>query len=205
MILRVIALTALSFYLAQSPYTALWLIGQIGLTVSFLKWFFLMQQFAAGNYFRSNTLNWFWGFVASIFCLVPFAQWKTMHPQKTALASDLKPFQKKMRNLAWKLWIPAYSLGYSIKNFWNIFRLFRLFKDRDTRLKFLLSLVMMQIFFFVLRPLIPYFWTNWIPGYVLFLMIVDVYVYNELDNPQPYDTKNLNWLLKVKNHTLYKY
>jgi len=188
----VLALTALSLPLALSEVLILWLLSQALLAIAFLQWFILLHDFGHGIFFKSQAANWFWGSIASIFCLVPFSQWKHMHQQhhQHLEQQDLDPtrdshpptnLQKKFRNFAWKWWLPLYSLRYSLKNLWNIPRLFRIFPSSNVRIHFLISLIFMQLFFLIIAPAIPSLLTTWLPAYVLFLVGVDVLLYSQYE------------------------
>lgn len=184
---KVIFLTVLSMGLSYSGFFALLVIGQILLGISILQWFVLLHDFGHNHFFKSDLVNSFWGYIASLFCLVPFSPWKSIHAKHhtwtgwqdkdPTMEATLQIRQKKkiwpITRLAWKLWIPAITLTFSFKNFWNILKLFRLFHETQLRVNFIFSISLLLSFIFFIIPLIPMFWITWLPGFTLFLVISD--------------------------------
>lgn len=179
---RVVVLTAIAFFLSLSPATSWWLIGQVLLAVSIFQWFVLLHDFGHETFFQSKWANLVGGYVASVFCLLPFTPWKLMHERHHAAESfeDDPTMQSGQKNpgegwlyFCWRFGIPVYALRYSLKNFWAIKKLWRLFPERHLRVQLVCSFLMMQAFFLGIRPMIPDFPRTWILGYVLFLVMVD--------------------------------
>ncbi|QDK38642.1 fatty acid desaturase [Bdellovibrio sp. NC01] len=184
---RVIALTAMSVVLSLSSMTLVWLVGQCLFAIAVLQWFVLLHDFGHNVFFKSGTANWIWGHVASIFCLVPFTPWKFIHAQhhtwtgwqdkdptmESTLPQNGNNSRRKVARFAWRWWIPVLAISFSVKNFWNMPRLFRLFPRTKERWQFVFSFLVMQLTFWVIFPHTPHIWKIWTVGYLLFLVIAD--------------------------------
>lgn len=184
---KVLALTALSIGLSYSGFLIFLIMGQVLLAISILQWFILLHDFGHNHFFKSEIANSFWGHIASLFCLVPFTPWKAIHAKHhtwtgwqdkdPTMETTLQIREKKkmwpLTRLVWKLWIPAITLAFSFKNFWNLSKLFRLFVETKLRINFIFSILLLLGFVFFIIPLIPQVWITWLPGYFLFLVISD--------------------------------
>ncbi len=184
---RVIALTAISIVISLSANPLVWFIGQCLFAIAVLQWFVLLHDFGHNVFFKSPAANWIWGHVASVFCLVPFAPWKFIHAQhhvwtgwqdkdptmEATLPKNGKIPQRKLVRWAWRWWIPLLSLSFSVKNFWNMPRLFRIFPRFKERWQFVFSFFVMQLIFWFAFPHTPHLWQIWALGYFLFLVIAD--------------------------------
>ncbi|MGZ3787800.1 MAG: hypothetical protein ACXVLQ_04715 [Bacteriovorax sp.] len=72
--------------------------------------------------------------------------------------------------------VPINVVVFSLKNFWNIKRLFSLFPQKEIRRRFIMSILTMNLFFMVIVPRIPKFWNKFLLSYVLFLVIAELYL-----------------------------
>lgn len=162
----------LALYLCTRPTIALWLFGQILLSLSILQFFFLLQKFGHENELHSKWINSLGGHITSFFCLLPFNQWRILNCHLNKNSPQAIAIEKKY-------FPPLNVLLYSIKNYWNIKKLFSLFPDKKTRLTFILSLLVMNCFFLVVMPNIPHFWKKFGLGYFLFLVLVERWLINQ--------------------------
>lgn len=179
--------TTIALYLSFSDITALWFLGQMLFGITVLQWFILMHDFGHNYFFKNSYLNWFFGYWCSIICLVPFAPWKWIHSQHHTWTGwhDLDPTQEstqpskssflknKLANWSWKLGIPTLTLAFSFKNFWNLPRLFRLFKEPSKRMHFIFSVTFPILVIVSLIYFVPGFWHAWALGYLFFLILSD--------------------------------
>jgi hypothetical protein len=130
-------------------------------------WFLFLNEFAQKKMFQSEWINGILGHLASMICLLPFYQWKTMQENK---ANELGLKRK---------WLPPLNvLIYSMKNFWNIKRLWNLYPDKLLRKKFILSILAMNTMLLGIIPRVPGFWSKFGPAYFLFLVIAEIYLQN---------------------------
>jgi len=128
-------------------------------------WFLFLDDFSTRKVFTSNWINWPLGHLASMICLLPFFQWKTIkeHPEYH------KSIERK--------WIlPLNVVAYSVKNFWNIKRLWKAFPEK--RKKFIISIFAMNLMFMGIIPQVPQFWIKFGPSYVGFLLLAELYLQN---------------------------
>lgn len=157
---------ALSIYLCTKDQMIIWILGQICLALSVLQSFFLLQKFGHGEEIESYKLNSLGGHITSFFCLVPYNQWRFLNSRKIKDAPRAIDIEKKF-------FPPLNVLAYSVKNYWNIKKLFGLFPEKSTRIKFLMSIFVMNFFFLVVMPNVPQFWKKFGIGYLLFLILVE--------------------------------
>lgn len=152
-----------ALYLCSQARVALWIPGQILLAIAIMQSFILLQKFGEGEEIKSGIINSIGGHVTSFFCLVPFNQWRVLNKKDEVLAI---PIEKKF--------IPPLNvMAYSMKNYWNIKKLFSRFPDKKTRINFVLSMLVMNVFFIGVMPNVPHFWRKFGIGYVLFLLLAE--------------------------------
>lgn len=118
----------------------LWGLGQAVLAVALLQWFVLLHECGHGVLFRSAWPNRAVGHLAGFFSTIPFASWKPVHglhhkwtgwqdldpTTQSLVPRALKPFERALMNVCWRLWIPAFTVLYRVSNFWNLPRLARM-------------------------------------------------------------------------------
>lgn len=212
-LLFVSLITVLAIYLSFSINIYAWLIGQLLYGLCVLQWFVLLHDFGHNYFFRSKFLNWFFGYVSSFFCLVPFAPWKWIHAQhhtwtgwhnldptqEGTLPSNATPTKRKLSNWSWKLGIPALTLAFSLQNFWNLPRLFRYFKEPAKRIQCVFSILFLITTFILQVCLIPGFLVAWTLGYCLFLIVSDPLLISQHAHvPQKIDSENKATPFSVK-------
>ena len=145
--LSCIAITASGVSLSLSPRWWLWATGQLLLALSLVQWFALLHECGHETLFRSKRLHAPLGQLAGFFALIPFRNWKSVHrrhhkwtgwqdidPTTQALVPrELGRVERAIVNVAWRCWIPMFSVVYRINNFWNWPRLKALFAKREDR------------------------------------------------------------------------
>jgi omega-6 fatty acid desaturase (delta-12 desaturase) len=142
-----LGLTGLAIGLSLAPHWALWLAGQILLSLSLLQWFCVLHEAGHKTLFRSGWLNRISGYLAGFFALIPFDCWKLVHARHhrwtgwqdmDATTATLVPrrlhwLERTVINLCWKLSLPLFSTIYRLTNYWHLPRLFRFFPRRGQR------------------------------------------------------------------------
>lgn len=204
----VFVLTTISIYLSFSENAWLWLLGQFLYGVVVFQWFVLLHDFGHNYFFKAKWLNWAFGYISSMICLIPFAPWKWIHSlhhtwtgwhdldptQESTLPKQNRPLQAAIANFVWVTWIPVLTLAFSFKNFWNLPRLFRLFKEPNKRIHFIISVTLPLLAFGLQIYFIPGFLVAWALGYYFFLFISDpLLISQHVHMPQQIsDGKNVN-------------
>jgi len=141
------SLTASGLMLAASGYPMAWLAGQLLLAVAFLQWFILLHEAGHLTLFRRRGPNLIAGHLAGFMALIPFASWRRVHglhhlwtgwqdldPTTASLAPRARGRLNTVAvDLAWRFWLPLFSVAYRLGNYWNLPRLLRLFPAGSQR------------------------------------------------------------------------
>src|SRR5262245_1862158 len=139
------ALTAGGLALAASPSWGLWSAGQAVLSVAFVQWFVILHECGHDTLFRSRRLHRPVGHVAGFFGLIPFESWKRVHARhhKWTGWQDLDPTtaalvprplgaaERWIVDIAWRWWIPLFSVLSRVANHLHLPRLRMLFPRAD--------------------------------------------------------------------------
>ena len=145
--LSCIAITASGITLSLSPHWWIWATGQLLLALSLIQWFALLHECGHETLFQTKRLHAPLGHLAGLFALIPFRNWKSVHrrhhkwtgwqdldPTTEALVPrELGRVERAIVNVAWRCWIPMFSVVYRVNNFWNWPRLKKLFASREDR------------------------------------------------------------------------
>ena len=143
-----VALLLLGGWLASlaSPWS--WVAGQIIVALALLQWFVILHEAGHNTLFRTRRLNRLVGHIAGVFALIPFHNWQRIHARHhkytgwqdldatTALLVPraVKPWERRVMNLAWATGLPLFSVLYRMQNFWNLPRVERyLARPEDVR------------------------------------------------------------------------
>jgi len=143
----VLAQTAAGLALSLTAHPALWAVGQMLLGLCLVQWFIVLHEAGHMSLFRTRALNIAAGHLASVFALIPFASWRRVHglhhlwtgwqdkdPTTAALAPRRRGFfETAAVDLAWKLWLPLFSVSYRLGNYWHLPRLLRMFPSAGQR------------------------------------------------------------------------
>jgi fatty acid desaturase len=139
---RVVALTLAAVALSVAGGTVAWVIGQVLMAVAIMQWFFLLHDCGHRHFFATPWLNVLVGHVASVFCLLPFTPWRTIHGQHHVWTGwhDLDPTQagvtigqklpwpkRLLVDICWACWVPIFTVAFGLINFWNLPRCVRRF------------------------------------------------------------------------------
>ena len=123
--------------LAAQGSLLLWATGQLLIGLGSLQWFCLLHEAGHGNLFPSRSLNRVAGHVAGVIALIPFSTWRLVHAghhrwtgwqDRDSTTESLAPrtrgrLERRLANLAWRTWLPLFSIAYRWNNFWNVRRL----------------------------------------------------------------------------------
>ena len=146
LVARLVVVTLAALALTVAGGTFAWLAGQVLMAIAIMQWFFLLHDCGHRHFFATPALNTVFGHVASIFCLVPFTPWRTIHgqhhlwtgwhdldPTQAGVTFDKLPWaQKVLVDVCWASWIPIFTVAFGAINFWNLARCLRRF-SRDAQ------------------------------------------------------------------------
>jgi fatty acid desaturase len=138
---------------ARAPSAAAFILAELALALVILRSFCLVHELSHGTLVRDRRLSDALGVVASIICLLPYFPWKRVHIEHHTWAgwiakdpteddiefSELDPVEQWLGTWAWRLSIPLLGLAFSLRTFWNLKRLGKLFPSRRDRASFALS------------------------------------------------------------------
>ncbi len=141
------AITASAVALSLSSRWWVWAAGQLVLALALVQWFALLHECGHETLFRSKWLHAPLGQLAGFFTLIPFRNWKSVHrrhhkwtgwqdidPTTAALVPRaLGRVERALVNIAWRCWIPLFSVIYRVNNFWNWRRLKALFERPEEK------------------------------------------------------------------------
>jgi fatty acid desaturase len=126
------ALTGVAAALAAGGGAAGWVLGQVLVALAFLQWFVLLHEAGHHTLFRSRALNRLAGHLAGFFALIPFHAWQTIHARHhrwtgwqdldattaSLVPRPLAPWERLAVRVAWRTYLPLFSLLYRLSNFW---------------------------------------------------------------------------------------
>ncbi len=165
---------------------AAWGVGQGVLGVALLQWFVLLHECGHRTLFRSAWANRVVGHLAGFFSTIPFTSWRSVHnlhhkwagwqdldpTTQSLVPRELKPMERRVMNLCWRLWIPAFTGIYRVSNFWNLPRLKGMGrKVGPVALEIVVLLALYGTLLWVLGPLKLLLWVG--PGALLSLLLIE--------------------------------
>lgn len=181
------ALTLGAMYLSLTNTGIIWFVSQIFLGLFILQWFFLIHDLGHGHFFSNPKVNKLVGLYASFYVMLPFFSWKYIHrhhhlwtgwkdkdPTMTIIVKDKMPgWQKAVMNICWKLWIPIFSLSFSLSNFWNIPKLTKLFPEKRMHFIFSILFVILSHLALILVLGLSSYIRFWGFAYLFFFIVSD--------------------------------
>src|SRR5258708_4506012 len=86
----VTAVTVSGLWLSTNESFWIWGGGRVVLALALLQWFVILHEAGHNTLFRTRRLNRLAGHVASVFALIPFHNWRRIHPphHKDAACQD---------------------------------------------------------------------------------------------------------------------
>jgi len=184
----------LGLYLSLSnTFGVLYMLGQISLSIFFFQCFILLHETGHYSYFKSKLLNLIFGNIFALLAFIPFMSWVAIHNlhHKWTGYRDKDPTTegtvspkfsapiKFLVNFCWFFFIPLFTVGYRIGNYWNIKKLNKHLPER--KLPTIYLNIILQVFIYAF---IFYFFGTWIvhyllPAYILSLMISDLFILSQ--------------------------
>lgn len=184
----------LGLYLSLSnTFGVLYMLGKISLSIFFFQCFILLHETGHYSYFKSGLLNRIAGHFFATLSFIPFTSWVSIHNlhHKWTGYRDKDPTTegtvspkfsapiKFLVNFSWLFFIPLFTIGYRIGNYWNIKKLKKHLPERKLSIIYLNMLS--QVAFYTL---VFYFFGTWIvlfllPAYILSLVISDLFILSQ--------------------------
>ena len=172
-------------YLKIALLMLLWLVSQFLLAIGIFQSFLVVHEAGHQTLFESKFINNLSGHFSSLFCLIPFFAWSTIHHQhhcwtgwkdkdpttEKALPREINKLEKFILDISWKYWIPIFCPVYVGDNFWNIKRLFRIIKPINERVKYIFSAALIILFWVTIFVLLPVTYVFAVYGFALFLVL----------------------------------
>lgn len=193
-LLSPILFVAIGLFLSiTNTFGWLFILGQILLSIFFFQCFILLHETGHYSYFRTRFLNRVFGNIFAFLSFIPFTSWVAIHNlhHKWTGYRDKDPTTegtvspkfstpvKWLVNFCWFFFIPLFTVGYRIGNYWNIKKLKKHLQQRKLA-KIYLN-ISLQI---LLYGLVFIFFGSWIihhflVAYILSLMISDLFILSQ--------------------------
>ena len=139
--------TTLALLLSFAGAGWMWIAGQILLGLMLVQWFVILHECGHDTLFRTRKWHAIVGRIAATFSLIPYHSWTRVHGRhhKWTGWQDLDPTtesltprargwgERALVNTCWRLWIPLFAVAYRVSNYWNVFRLLRIFPGAADR------------------------------------------------------------------------
>ncbi|MFM7023404.1 MAG: fatty acid desaturase family protein [Flavobacteriales bacterium] len=182
------------WYLSMTPSLS-WnfILGQIFLAIFFFQCFILLHETGHFSYFKAKILNRIFGNIFALLAFIPFSSWVAIHNlhHKWTGYRDKDPTTegtvspkfsapvKFLVNFSWFFFIPLFTVGYRIGNYWNLKKLKKHLPER--KLTTIYRNILLQILSYAT---LFYFFGSWIvlhllPAYILSLMISDLFILSQ--------------------------
>ncbi|WP_114783669.1 fatty acid desaturase family protein [Botryobacter ruber] len=148
-----------------------WLAGQLLLAVFFFQCFVLLHETGHLSYFKSKSLNKFFGHLFGFLSFIPYESWAPIHhlhhrwtgwrdKDPTTEGTVAPKFSQPVRalvNLCWKLGLPLFTIGYRLGNYWSPKKLQRYLPQQKLNAIYLNQALLLLVY-----GLAFYFWGGWI-------------------------------------------
>ena len=170
-----------------------WLFGQIVLSVFFLQSFILLHEVGHFSFFKSKKLNTCFGHLFGFVSFIPFTSWVDIHnlhhkwtgwrDKDPTTSGTVNPKHGKITrsivNTSWFFFIPLFTLGYRIGNYWNISKIRNFSSKTNTQLVVINILAILSLWV-VLILLFPSFILNYVlTSYFISLMLSDLIILSQ--------------------------
>jgi omega-6 fatty acid desaturase (delta-12 desaturase) len=175
------------------PFEWLYYVGQILLSIFFFQCFILLHETGHYSYFKSKLLNRVFGNIFAMLSFIPFTSWVAIHNlhHKWTGYRDKDPTTegtvapkfggplKFLVNFCWFFYLPLFTVGYRIGNYWNGKKLKKYLPERKLPAVHLNIIIQITIY-----AVLFYFFGNWMlaylfPAYFLSLMISDLFILSQ--------------------------
>lgn len=170
-----------------------WFFGQIVLGVFFLQAFILLHEVGHYSFFKSKKLNTWFGHLFGVLSFIPFASWVDIHNQhhKWTGWRDKDPttsgtvnakhgiITKGLVNICWLLFIPLFTLGYRIGNYWNFTKIKKFSPKTSIQSVVTNVIIILFVWSFLIYTfpsiIIKYFF----PSYLISLILSDLIILSQ--------------------------
>jgi acyl-lipid omega-6 desaturase (Delta-12 desaturase) len=169
------------------------ILSQMILGLFFFQCFILLHESGHFSFFKNRSLNRMLGHFCAFASFIPFESWINIHNlhHKWTGYRDKDPttegtvspkfgiLKKSLVNICWRLWIPLFTIGYRIGNYWNISKIKRhVVKQHQAAI--LKNMFLMLLIY----SLSFYFWgafivTHFALAFFIGLMISDVFILSQ--------------------------
>ncbi|WP_340200303.1 fatty acid desaturase family protein [Ascidiimonas sp. W6] len=194
-----------------------WWIGQIMLGVGFFQAFILLHETGHYSLFKSKKINKLFGHLFGFISFIPFISWVDMHnlhhkwtgwrdkdPTTVGTVNPKHGFVlKSVVNISWFLFLPLFTIGYRIDNYWNL-RKIKTFAPKTNRKRVLFNLLIIILIWTLLIILFTDFYVSYVlPAFLIGLMMSDLIIlsqHSHIDIPvsNGKDVKPLKHAYQVK-------
>jgi omega-6 fatty acid desaturase (delta-12 desaturase) len=111
--------------------------AQAILSLAFVHAFVLLHEAGHHTLFASRRVNRLVGHLAGFVALIPFHAWQRIHARHhrytgwqdldattaALVPRAIRPWERAVVNLAWRTWLPLFSIVYRLQNYWNLPRI----------------------------------------------------------------------------------
>jgi fatty acid desaturase len=170
-----------------------YIVGQLLLALFFFQCFILLHECGHMSFFRSRKLNQLFGNFMAFISFIPFKSWVLIHnlhhkwtgyrDKDPTTEGTINPkfngFLKGLINLSWLLYLPLFTIGYRLGNYWTLKKLKKHLPERK-----LPAIKRNMIIQLMMYAVLIYFFHNWLfthllPAYFLSLMISDLFILSQ--------------------------
>lgn len=185
---------AIGLYLSlTNTFGLVFIFGQISLSLFFFQCFILLHETGHYSYFKSRLLNRLAGHIFATMSFIPFTSWVAIHNlhHKWTGYRDKDPTTegtvspkfsvpiKLLVNFCWFFFIPLFTVGYRIGNYWNIKKLKKHLPKRKLPFIYLNMVSLAVIYATVFYSFGPWIVKFLLPAYILSLMISDLFILSQ--------------------------
>ena len=133
-----------------------YLAGQVLLAVGFAQSFVILHEAGHRTMFCNRNMNDFVGVLSGFCAMIPYATWLPVHNRhhrftgwqdldattESLTPRELSGFEKGAINVAWRFWLPLFSIIYRVQNYWRVARIAPFLPDKvdQRRLKLMILL-----------------------------------------------------------------
>ena len=171
----------------------LFILGQISLSIFFFQCFILLHETGHYSYFQSKLLNRIFGNIFALLSFIPFTSWVAIHNlhHKWTGYRDKDPTTegtvspkfstpiKLLVNFSWLFFIPVFTVGYRIGNYWNLKKLKKHLPERKLNGIYLNITIQIILYIFLFYLFGSWILGHLIPAYILSLMISDLFILSQ--------------------------
>lgn len=122
---------------ALASHPVYYIVGQLMLALGFTQAFVILHEAGHLTMFRDRRINHLLGWVAGFVSLIPYSTWRVIHNRHhrftgwqdlDATTESLTPrklsfAETAVINIAWRFWLPLFSIIYRVQNYWRIGRI----------------------------------------------------------------------------------